>query len=197
MIVDDFDVRRACFRPAKTDPPLIVDANAVLPHSIALESLQAIAGRRAQRRQQRRGVEHVELARGDFRERPPRRRDDAVAEKSFGADVSEIDDHGASIRYVSRIGKARDVRRRTSCHHAGFLSRTPAPPPFSAMNSTPADSSAARMAARLLAIGERFPVSKSRIVDTLTREASASRGCDQFKRARAARDCGGEIIATG
>jgi hypothetical protein len=34
-----------------------------------------------------------------------------------------------------------------------FLSRTPGPPPFSAMNSTPADSSAARIADTVLSRG--------------------------------------------
>jgi hypothetical protein len=45
-------------------------------------------------------------------------------------------------------------------------------------------------------MGVRFPVSKSRIVDTLAPEASASCGCDQFIRARAARDWAGVIMVT-
>jgi hypothetical protein len=38
---------------------------------------------------------------------------------------------------------AAEVHARLGLHGEGFLSLTPAPPPFSAMNSTPADSKAA------------------------------------------------------
>ena len=50
------------------------------------------------------------------------------------------------------------------------------------------------MAARLLAMGRRFPVSKSLIVDNPVPLADASSGWDQFNRARAARDWAGVSI---
>lgn len=58
----------------------------------------------------------------------------------------------------------------------GFRNRTPAPPPFSGMKSTPAASRAIRMAARLLRFGVRFPFSKSATVflEMEAREASSA-----------------------
>jgi len=40
---------------------------------------------------------------------------------------------------------AAEVHARLGLHGEAFLSLTPAPPPFSAMNSTPADSKAAHV----------------------------------------------------
>src|SRR6185437_4847178 len=48
MIVHDFRVPRLAVAPDKTDPPLLVDADAVLPGPVALEPFQAVAGRIAQ-----------------------------------------------------------------------------------------------------------------------------------------------------
>lgn len=56
----------------------------------------------------------------------------------------------------------------------GFRRRTPAPPPFSGVNSMPACSSAAMMEARLPACGTRTPRSKSTIVGRDTCAAVAS-----------------------
>src|SRR5471030_2634027 len=44
-------------------------------------------------------------------------------------------------------------------HHFAFLSRTPEPPPFSAMNSTPAASRARWIAVRVEAFGSALPLS--------------------------------------
>jgi hypothetical protein len=52
--------------------------------------------------------------------------------------------------------------------HGAFLSLTPGPPPFSAMNSTPPDSRAERIIARLARWGEDFSFSKFRTVTPLT-----------------------------
>jgi len=48
VIIDDFDVHRArrSIRPLKTDAPLIIDADAVLPLPIALEGFEPVAGKR-------------------------------------------------------------------------------------------------------------------------------------------------------
>jgi hypothetical protein len=48
MIVHDLDVVRVGILPPKTDSPLIVDANAVLPGAIAFQLFQTIAGRAPQ-----------------------------------------------------------------------------------------------------------------------------------------------------
>jgi len=43
VIVDDLDVTRLSLFPGETDPPLVVDANAVLPDAVSLERLKPIA----------------------------------------------------------------------------------------------------------------------------------------------------------
>ena len=43
VIIDNRDVVRVALTPRETDPPLVVDANAVLPGPIAAELLQAVA----------------------------------------------------------------------------------------------------------------------------------------------------------
>lgn len=48
MIVDDFHVFRTRIGPSKYDPPLIIDADRVLAHQIALEPFKAVTGRRVQ-----------------------------------------------------------------------------------------------------------------------------------------------------
>jgi len=44
MIVDDLNVPGFAIAPHKTDPPLIVNANAALTLAVAVQSLQTIAG---------------------------------------------------------------------------------------------------------------------------------------------------------
>lgn len=61
MVVDDLDVPGFAIAPHETDPPLVVDANAVLSLSISAQCLQTIAGRHAQIRELLRGVEHKKL----------------------------------------------------------------------------------------------------------------------------------------
>jgi len=48
MIIYDLYVVRVTFFPTETDAPLVVNANAVLPLTIALQRLQVIAGRNPQ-----------------------------------------------------------------------------------------------------------------------------------------------------
>ena len=48
MIIHNFHVVDIAIAPSKTDAPLVVDANAVLPFSIAFQRFQAIAWRRPQ-----------------------------------------------------------------------------------------------------------------------------------------------------
>jgi hypothetical protein len=45
VVVDDFDFIRITFFPAKTNSPLIVDPDAMLSGSIALQSLQPVSRR--------------------------------------------------------------------------------------------------------------------------------------------------------
>jgi len=47
MVVHDLDIFGVSRPPPKTDPPLIVDANAVLPGSVSSKLLQPVAWRTA------------------------------------------------------------------------------------------------------------------------------------------------------
>ena len=48
MIVDDLNVPGFAVAPHKTDPPLIVNADAALTLAVAVQNLQTIAGRHTQ-----------------------------------------------------------------------------------------------------------------------------------------------------
>jgi len=62
MIIDNLDIHRSrrSLRPSETNPPLVVDADRVLPGSVALERLESIAGQSSKIGQRRRGLETVE-----------------------------------------------------------------------------------------------------------------------------------------
>jgi hypothetical protein len=77
----------------------------------------------------------------------------------------------------------------------GFRRRTPGPPPFSSVNSTPADSSACLMTWSVDLRGSLFPASTWRIVTTPTLAASASCCWLQSRRPRAARHWAAVITA--
>jgi len=62
VVIHDFYVFSACFRPAKADAPLIIDANAVLPAAPALQGFKAIARRHPQVIQAARDLELSELS---------------------------------------------------------------------------------------------------------------------------------------
>src|SRR5258705_8198950 len=55
MVIDDFNAVWVSGRPHEADPPLVVDANTVLPQSIALQCLQPVAtnGRKILKRDRR------------------------------------------------------------------------------------------------------------------------------------------------
>ena len=101
---------------------------------------------------------------------------------NFAEDVA-ADKHMAQLQHNMLVTGSR----RAYLSILTFI-RTPGPPPFSAMNSTAASSSARRIARRLLNEGTRRPFSKSRTVERPRCAARANRSCDQSNRARAARD---------
>ena len=61
MVADEFHVRGIRAGPAKTDPPLVVDPNAVLPGAIAFELLQPVAGRHSKVIECFRGIQSDEF----------------------------------------------------------------------------------------------------------------------------------------
>jgi hypothetical protein len=62
MIIDDLDIDWAgrAFRPLETNPPLVIDADAILTLPIAPQPFQAITGQCGEVFQTRRGVEPVQ-----------------------------------------------------------------------------------------------------------------------------------------
>ena len=101
MIVRDFDVVGVAVTPPKTDPPLIVDTDAVLPDAIPGEFLQSVAWR---------NPEVGELFRGVHEQEFPERRSlqshrpapgSFAAEYSFRVAVGKAPDQSRSItQYV-------------------------------------------------------------------------------------------------
>jgi len=73
----------------------------------------------------------------------------------------------------------------------GFRRRTPGPPPFSSMNSMPADSNVRRIASSLAAVRAVGPFANSafRIVATLTEDSFARSSARQRIKDRAAPGC--------
>ena len=66
MIVNDFDVFCESIQPMKADPPLIIDANAVLTGTTAFERLKVIAGWNPQILKTMSDFELPEFSTGDF-----------------------------------------------------------------------------------------------------------------------------------
>lgn len=62
MVIGDLYLLGGAIVPDKTDPPLIVDPDAVLSFAVALERFEAVAGRRPQIQKPGCRVEHIELA---------------------------------------------------------------------------------------------------------------------------------------
>jgi hypothetical protein len=88
MIVDYLHPMWTVFSPDEADPPLLVDANAVLASSVSAKSLQLVSRDRSQVAQDFRLVEQSELA---FR-LPAKGTElfDALAgEKAFGKRIAE------------------------------------------------------------------------------------------------------------
>jgi hypothetical protein len=72
VVVDDLDIVRIRASPSETDPPLVVDANAVLAIPVALQGFKPIARRDPQVIQGRGGIQQGELAPGlSFHVLPP------------------------------------------------------------------------------------------------------------------------------
>ena len=93
MIIYKFDPIRAGLGPDETYAPLVIDADAELARPIALQGFEAIAGRRAQRVQRGRRIQHVEFSRRDLGNGAPFGGAIAVSEKPLSLGVGEANDH--------------------------------------------------------------------------------------------------------
>ena len=95
---------------------------------------------------------------------------------------------------MSALLVALAVTTTVFAHSTCLLNRTPAPPPFAGINSTPAPSRAFRIAFSVASRGIRASLSKLIKVRTATFATSASWFCDHPSNPRAARHCDAFII---
>lgn len=109
MVVGNLDIGRACGSPVEADSPLVVDTNAVLSFSVAMESFESIPGRRSEVIDGFGSIENQQLAvRGPLQ---------GGSELSymvpfpdvFGAFVCERPDHATSITRSINNCKRYDV----------------------------------------------------------------------------------------
>jgi len=61
VVIHDFKLIGVPLAPRKTNPPLVIDADAVLTLPIAFEAFQAVSWQRRERPEIRRCVEHVQF----------------------------------------------------------------------------------------------------------------------------------------
>jgi hypothetical protein len=64
MVVHDFDLRGIGSGPRETNPPLIVDADAVLAGATAFQDFQAVARRQAKEGKFGRGIDELKFGKG-------------------------------------------------------------------------------------------------------------------------------------
>jgi hypothetical protein len=93
MVVDDLDIVCVSRSPAETDPPLLVDADAVLAGAISLELLKAVARRNPEVVEDRRSIEHAELSESDPLNVTVQLPHREALEETFGIAVTEAFDH--------------------------------------------------------------------------------------------------------
>jgi hypothetical protein len=93
MIVNDLNLVRVPIRPPKADPPLVVDANTVLPGAIAFELLEPVSGRHPQIVQRFSRVQSDQLAQHRSQEVGGIASHALTPEQGFGVPVGESLDH--------------------------------------------------------------------------------------------------------
>jgi hypothetical protein len=118
VVVDNDYVVRIAISPGKTDPPLVIDADAMLAGSIPAELLQAIAWRDAKI------VERFcRIDRDEFPEHGPARLGRVAAnglagKEAFGVAIAEAPDHTRTLsRHVSNVKRyyVASQRLKLSC----------------------------------------------------------------------------------
>ena len=100
MVISDLYIERVSFFPHETDPPLVVDPDAVLPPPIAGKSLKVIARKRAQVVESLGCVKLRELTLCDPGNAPKLARRVSL-EQRLGISVPEGPDHLLSILRVA------------------------------------------------------------------------------------------------
>ena len=93
MVVDDLDIVCVSGSPAETDPPLLVDSDAVLAGATSFEFLEAVARRDPEVVEDARSIEHAELSESgplNVGAQLPYRE---ALEEAFGVAATETLDH--------------------------------------------------------------------------------------------------------
>ncbi|OFV91465.1 MAG: hypothetical protein A3G76_15545 [Acidobacteria bacterium RIFCSPLOWO2_12_FULL_65_11] len=93
MIVHDLNLVRAALRPAETDPPLIVEANAVLTSTVPTESLQPVPWRDSEILEPSRRIELSQLPKRNTLEVWTELPDGLAGEQPLGIPVAEAPNH--------------------------------------------------------------------------------------------------------
>ncbi len=93
MVVDDFNVERIPGAPAKTDSPLLVHADAVLPLPVTFELFQSVSRRDPQILKDGRGVQHSEFPKRNSLDTRPELPDGFTPKKALGVSGLEALDH--------------------------------------------------------------------------------------------------------
>jgi hypothetical protein len=89
MVIDDLYVVGAISAPNKTDPPLIIDADAVLPSAATPQSLQPVSRRDTQIGKGVGIIDHIQLSGRDRRNRAQMLRKPPALEEGLSVLASE------------------------------------------------------------------------------------------------------------
>jgi hypothetical protein len=114
MVINDLDVISFAISPAKADPPLIVDPNAVLTPTVAVQFFESVAGRHFEIVEPLCGIDGQELSSGaplDLQGQVP---NSVASEDGCGALVGEALDHDLTYRGTVRHIKGFVPRNGTS-----------------------------------------------------------------------------------
>ena len=93
MVIDNLNFVRVARTPTKADPPLSVDADAVLPGSVPLQLFKSVRRGYAQVIKRRRSVEHAELPKGGTLHVGAQSPDRSALEKTLRVSILEALDH--------------------------------------------------------------------------------------------------------
>ena len=93
MVVNDFDLTRIAVLPSKTNAPLIVDPDTVLPSTLSAKLLESVSGRDAQILEDLRGIDDHQLAQHCVLELARISANPLPLEEPLGVPIAEAPDH--------------------------------------------------------------------------------------------------------
>jgi len=96
MVVDDFNVECIPRAPAKTESPLLVHADAVLPLPVTFKLFQSVSRRDPQILKDGCGVQYSEFPKRNSMDTRPELPDGFTPKKAFRVSILEALDHNVS-----------------------------------------------------------------------------------------------------